>query len=270
MEDKLSLILQCIGSRHLSELWLFFRDYFSNDASCLEFIYDCAKIETALFKKYYIEDTKRPGVFISKDGEEIHDEVFVPRRMLNCVERMVSAARDMEQIRRGKDVFKIVFIVTCVETLQKLGGRDKYKNGKEKHKKDLLFDFFETYTSEEDKLFIAKRFAHDDEEQIDSKKQEDSFRQFIGVLNEYRNCAAHEGDYWNYCFNNNFNRDEYPILLVLELDIENYSGNKKKKKEHCFRTQISYHEFEDIFVRTCISFIENYVSSQEDTDHADT
>ena len=28
-------------------------------------------------------------------------------------------ARDMEQIRRGKDVFKIVYLVTCVETLQK-------------------------------------------------------------------------------------------------------------------------------------------------------
>ena len=181
--------------------------------------------------------------------------------MLNCVERMVSAARDMEQIRRGKDVFKIVFLITCVETLQRLSGKDE-------RKKEMLLDFFETYTSIDDKNYIKKRFAHDDEERIDSKKQEDSFRQFIGVINEYRNCAAHEGDYWDYCFNNNLNKDEYPLLLIVKIDLVKYS--RKNKKEHCFRTQISYHDFEDIFVRTCIAFIAQYVASQEDTSHADT
>lgn len=261
MDDRLTLVLQRIDSRHLASLWSFYRNYFPDDSSCLMFISDCVKIEPAASGKSFTEDKERPGVFFSKDGEEIHDEVFIPHRMLNCVERMVSAARDMEQIRRGKDVFKIVFLVTCVETLQKLSGKDAAK-------RKMLFDFFETFTSIEDKQFIAKRFAHDDEEQIGNQKEENSFQQFIGVINEYRNCAAHEGDYWNYCFNNNTDKDECPVLLVVDMKLQKYSRNNKK--QHCFRTQISYHEFEDIFVRTCISFIENYVSGQEDTTNTDT
>lgn len=222
MEEKLKYILKRLDSRHLSALWRFYRDYFKNDISCLNFIYDAIRLEPVYTTEEAIE--KSLEYFNEDDYTDPDDKFFIPRRMLNCVERMVSAARDMEQIRRGKDVFKIVFIVTCIETLQKLSGRDDSK-------KEMLFDFFETHTSEEDKHFIAKRFAHDDEEHVLSKKHEDSFKQFVGVINEYRNCAAHEGDYWNYCFNNNFNKDEYPVLLILKLDIENYSGNKSKKKE---------------------------------------
>lgn len=255
MEDKLAHILQRIDSRCLSILWSFYRDYFPDDVSCLKFIYDCIEKEPTPNGKSYTENKERPGVFVSQNGEEIYDEAFIPQRMLNCVERMVSAARDMEQIRCGKDVFKIVFLVTCVETLQKLSGKDEPK-------KDMLFDFFETFTSKDDKKYIANRFAHDDEEQIDSNNQENSFQQFVGVINEYRNCAAHEGDYWNYCFNNNSDKDEYPVLLVVKIDLEKYS--RKNKKEHCFRTQISYHEFEDIFVRTCIAYITRYVASQNE------
>ena len=66
-----------------------------------------------------------------------NDRLLIPRRMLNCVERLVSAAKDMEQIRRGKDIFKIVYLVTCVETLQKLKGRNDLD------KKEMLFDFFD-------------------------------------------------------------------------------------------------------------------------------
>ena len=166
--------------------------------------------------------------------------------MLNCVERMVSAARDMEQIRRGKDVFKIVFIVTCVEILQKLAG----KTGQ---KKDMLFDFFKGYTSEKDKKYIRSHFAHGSQGLYD----EDSFEQFVGVINEYRNCAAHEGEYWGYCFNNIYKRK--PLSIMVKIDLDNYS--MKNKKDHVFETTLSYRAFEAIFVRTCISYINSYVQS---------
>lgn len=52
---------------------------------------------------------------------------FIPGRMVNTAERLVSAARDMEQIRHGKDVLKVVFLVTCVETLQNLIGKSGSK-----------------------------------------------------------------------------------------------------------------------------------------------
>ncbi len=252
---ELNEILKRIDSRHLSKLWTFFRNYFSDDLACLRFIYHCVGIEPEIKGLSYREVEGQPGLFVAENGEQIHDSIFIPRRMLNTVERLVTAARDMDQIRHGKDVFKIVFLVTCVEALQQL-------SGKSSSKKELLFSFFNDYTSEGDKLFISKRFKLDDEEASETSKS--SFRHFVGVINEYRNCAAHEGDYWNYCFNNNADKDENPVLLIVKIDLDNYSH--KNKKEHCFWTQISYKEFETVFVRTCISFIQNYV---RETYHAD-
>ena len=248
MHNELNAILKRIDSRHLSKLWGFYRNYFVDDSSCLYFIYNCLKSEPENNGLTYRESKDQPGVFVAENGDTINDNVFIPRRMLNAVERLVSAARDMDQIRRGKDVFKIVFLVTCVETLQQLSGKNASK-------KDLLFSFFRDFTSEEDKCYIAKRFRRDDEDAVNTN--EDSFQQFVGVINEYRNCAAHEGDYWDYCFNNNAERDEWPALLVVKIDLERYSI--KGKKEHCFLTQISYKEFEEIFIRTCISFVQSYI-----------
>lgn len=250
MTERLSHIIKRIDSCHLAELWSFYRDYFADDDSCLSFIHGALANEPANDDTIYRELDKASGSFVNDEGAVIYDSDFVPRRMLNTVVRLVTAARDMDQIRRGEDVFKLVFLVTCVETLQKLSG----KSGS---KKDLLFTFFENYTNEDDKRYISEHFAHDDEDGFD--KTEDSFKQFIGVLNEYRNCATHEGEYWDFCFNNN--RNGCPMLIVLDIDLENFSP--RNKKEHCFRTSISYMDFEAVFIRTCIRFIEAYINKND-------
>lgn len=245
----LGTILERIDSRHFASLWLFYRDYFSSDDECLHFMYNALHREPLLRGRSYRLNNKT-GMHEAADGTKFHDSIFIPRRMLNAVERLVSAARDMEQIRKGKDIFKIVFLITCAETLQGLANADT--SGKQG--KSQLLSFFEENTSDADKAFIAARFFHDDE---DSEKDgsKDSFKQFIAVLNEYRNCAAHEGDYWDYCFTSA--PDDCPTLLVVNIDLENYS--KKNRREHCFQTSIHYKEFEGIFVRICVTFIQNYV-----------
>ena len=251
MSNELDEILKRIDSRLLSKLWSFYRDFFSDDASCIQFIYNCVRAEPIIQRRAFNEDVEKPGIIVLENGETFRDEVFIPRRMLNAVVRLVMAARDMDQIRRGKDIFKIVFIVTCAETLQQLSG----KSGQ---KKELLFSFLIDYVSAEDKEYIAQRFYHEDE---DSKiGDENSFQHFVGVINEYRNCAAHEGDYSNYCFNNDSNKDEWPLSFTIRIDLLNYSS--KNKKEHRFCTQLSYKEFERIFIRTCISFIKQYVKEK--------
>lgn len=258
--DRVTEITSRITSKHFAQLWQFYRDAFRNDEECLQFFYDILRAEpVSASMQYLIEDGE--GYWVDNNGSKISDSVFVPRRMLNAVERMVSAARDMEMIRRGKDVFKVVFIVTCAETLQKLAGRDKDENGRGVSKRDLLFDLFEEYTTDEDKQYIACRFKHDNEE--GTELEDNSFKYFVGVINEYRNCAAHEGEYWEYCFNNNY--DGYPVLLVVKIDLENFSGRDEKKKEHCFTTEISYSEFEKIFIRTCVAFIKRYAQEMPDT-----
>lgn len=257
MFEKIEDILNRIGSRHLAQLWQFYRDYFSNDEMCLKFLHETLLCTPVSDGTVYHQQESDKNCFANDAGKVIYDSDFIPRRMLNAVVRLVSSARDMNRLYPGKDVYKVIFIVTCAETLQGLSGVDDKK-------KNMLFSFMEEYTNEDDKQFIAERFHHNDEEQI---SEGDSFKQFVGVLNEYRNCAAHEGEYWNYCFNNNNN--DYPVLLVLNIDLEKYS--RYHKKEHCFETRVSYQDFEAIFVRTCISFIRRYVAQkQEGKEHADT
>ena len=150
-----------------------------------------------------------------------------------------------------------MFLVTCIETLQQLSGKVGKKNdltNEKWTKKELLFSFFNEYTTEEDKSYISERFMLDDDGQNETGAH--SFQHFVGVINEYRNCAAHEGEYWDYCFNNSLDHDKYPLLLNISIDLENYSS--KNKKKHCFQTLLSYQEFEIIFIQTCITFIREY------------
>ena len=275
MSFELDEVLKRIDSSLLSKLRSFYRDYFSDDDSCIKFIYNCVKAEPIIQGLDFYEDEEQPGVFVLGNGETFSDDVFIPRRMLNSVERLVTVARDMDQIRREKDIFKIIFIVTCVETLQLLTGEYSSNDSKAK----MLFSFFDEYTSIEDKEYISERFKLSDEDLISEeelindgeqttdeeqisdenliKEEEDPFRQFIGVINEYRNCAAHEGNYWDYCFNNEAECDKHPLRLIVRIDLVDFK--RENKKLHHFHTLISYREFEKIFVRTCISLITNYV-----------
>ena len=247
MSEKLDIVLQRLDSRHLSKLWLFYRDYFQNDRDCLNFIFSAVKNEPVLDEKELTKE--RPnGTGTSSDS---NDHLFIPRRMLNCVERMVSAARDMEQIRKGKDIFKIIFLVTCAETIQNL--RENTGRGK----KELLFDFFTKYTSDTDKEYICNRFFYE-EDNIASV--DISFWRFISVINEYRNCATHEGEYWDVCFNNENGEDKTPLLISVCAQLK----EKSPKTENIYQTTLSYREFEDTFIRTCITFIKNHIAKQED------
>ena len=256
MFEKIEDILKRISSRHLAKLWLFYRNYFSSDELCMEFLHKTLICTPISDGTVYHQTENDKSCFVNDAGTIIYDSDFIPRRMLNAVVRLIEAARDMDQIRRGKDAYKITFIVTCIETLQQLSGKNGFK-------KSLLFSFFEDYTSEDDKAFITSNFVHDDEEGIQT--DDDPFMQFVGVINEFRNCAMHEGEYGSFCFNNN--NTGYPMLFVLDMDVKEFTKNKS---EHCFRTMISYNAFEDIVVRNCIALIQHYTQKeQEEKEHAD-
>ena len=181
--------------------------------------------------------------FEEKNYVDPNDSLFIPHRMLNCVERMVSAARDMEQIRQGKDVFKVVLLISCSETLLTLSGKRSKK----------FLDFMECNTSTVDKNYIREHFMRVTKTLYPG---EDRFWQFANMLREYRNAAAHEGLYWETCFKNTSN--QMPIMITTKL-----KPDDKETGTYLFETNISYQKFEEIFVRTCISFIKNYVSNQE-------
>lgn len=178
--------------------------------------------------------------------------------MLNIVEKMVSTAKDMEMIRKGKDVFKLGFLITCVEGLYELQGEKAFS-------KDMIVSFFEENLLEKDRQTILEKFkkSNADDEFFGVDKDwgeylDSSIREFAGVLNEYRNIATHEGNYENWCFNNN--GDGVPVMMFIPIDLQQFS--RKNKKEHVFETLISYREFERIFIRTAIQFVCRYVEEK--------
>ena len=272
--NKLRTVLARIDTGHLSKLWIFYRDYFKSDEACLDFIFDVVHNEP-------LSTTWQ---------QDVDESLFIPRRMMNCVERMVSTASDMELIRKGKDIFKIVLLVSCVETLQTLAGN------KSMSKKEMLFNFWGNYTSKQDKAYIRKNFGRDIAADGDIDKgidpsndgQEDSFWQFISVLNEYRNGASHEGEYWDICFKNDNRRTPISLYATVwlsneeqqlaqkqakhkqEKNSEDHEQKRLQKTKHTFSSKISYRKFEKIFVYTCINFIKVYVRDRGKKENADT
>ena len=87
-------------------------------------------------------------------------------------------------------------------------------------------------------------------------------------MHEVRNSTIHDGAYWEHFFNNHGDEP-----LQFQLDINLHCNKDNKKRLHTFLTELSYQEFEDMFVRTSIRLIRNYVtqhtSQQEEPSHAD-
>ena len=248
MDSQLDFVLKRLDSRQLANLWTFYRDYFHSDADCFGYLSAALQNEPEPKEIYY-----QP---LSEISEDSFKDALIPRRMLNSVMRLVLAARDMELIRRGKDSFKLLYIFSCVETLTTLAEPNSNKS-----KREMFSSFFEENLLYNDEILIKKlikRRAGD--EDFSFSDTELSIREFANILYEFRNSAAHEGQYWDCCFKNS--RGDYPMSFLVEIDIQSFK--RKAKKEHCYTTELDYRTFDGIFVRICIQFIQNYINRRLD------
>lgn len=320
--DRVKEILQQIRSTHFATLWLFYRKHFPDDETCLQFLYD-AILFNPTPKSPLLTMDERWALIASGQSED--DETHsIPLKMLNTTQRLVSAAHDMDQIRRGKDVFKVIFLVTCEEVLEELSGRRgelKKKlsaSGRPKSKSnrgekyEMWKDFWKRNAVYEDKQTIRSKFSRDclseisetelksqffekgsqelydavlkikrtskkatketetqeSEPELEWEDHSDTFELFLNVMHEVRNSAIHDGAYWEHFFNNH---GDEPLQFQLNINLRRHT--KDKKRLHTFITELSYQEFEDMFVRTSIRLIRNYVtqhtSQQEEPSHAD-
>ena len=115
---RLYEILQQIQSTHFAKLWLFYRKHFNSDEDCLQFLYDAILFNPSSTTALPTLE-QRLNQMATSEGE-LDETHTIPLQMLNIVQRLVSAAHDMDQIRRGQDVFKVIYLVTCAETLGEL------------------------------------------------------------------------------------------------------------------------------------------------------
>ena len=264
MDSKLQFIKSRINPTHFSKLWNFYRDCFSNESECISFLFKVFEREP-IIDYFQLFGVNNPVERNSTQKEyDIDDRVFIPRRMVNVVERLVSAARDMEKIRKGKDIYKIIFIVTCVESLQSLKGYANRNNNEKKKrkdsKKDMMIDFFCNATSEETKQFLADNFdqLHFDQFNEDSEgektdnKKEDAAKSLAVFLYKFRNSAVHEGRFGDSLFSYD---EEYPLSISYN---DGYSNDKIE-----YWVNMSYSQFEQLFVQSCIRFINIFIEEMK-------
>ena len=254
MEHTILSILEKCDSKLFAKLWLFYRDFFDTDEIRFEFL-----------QSVFAKEPKRDNELKYTFDEQINigqQSFFIPRRMVNLTLRLVTAARDMEQIRNGKDVFKIVYLVSCIESLQLLRGKRNF------HKWEMIQDFFVNFISASDKEKLLKCFKRSlgdcmyDVNKADSNQNWPdeliTIEEFAEIINELRNCASHEGEYWNLSFCSRHDCDSWMQVFVV-IDLKRYT-TFNGEQIHRYETNLTYCDFESIFIRSCIQFIKEYIN----------
>jgi len=199
----------------------------------------------------------------------------IPRRMLNSIHRLVTLADAMEQVRPGKDSLKIFFFVVCIETLYHL------RDGDVANKTLAVIDFFDNFIEAADKQIILDRFQRSlgDERYRVSRLDHESAAKyakrmrnlkrmstqismdiFARIVNEIRNCFAHEGDYWKF----NFAKNDDTSMLNSLIVAENQEEDRLKRKgitqglRRVYEVDLTYEQFKAACVRGFLQFVKAY------------
>lgn len=223
-----------MDKEYFNELIDFYKNYFSN-------IDDLKKFFKNIFSFKYDKNT----------------EINIPKIMLNNTIRLVKLSEDMEKIRPGQDALKIIYLVTCIETLYKLSNKTTDVNGKKLNKATTVIDFFETYISESDKEYILSKVKRSLADY--SFRPEEAFEEkitieiFARIINETRNVFMHEGDYWNYSLSSM----DCTELKIINIEEAHCAG----KNERVYEFDLKYDDFHVICVKGFIYFIEQYIKS---------
>jgi hypothetical protein len=203
----------------------------------------------------------------------------VPRRMLNSVHRLVTLADAMDEVRPGKDSLKIFYYVVCIESLYHL------RDGDVENKTLAIIDFFTTYIEEDDRQLILDNFHRNlaDEKFNVHKRPEETYEEYqerlsttvdrtfntrvsmdvlARVVNEIRNCFAHEGDYWNFHFANS----DHSMMNSLTVAENQGEASLKRKRitaelRRVYSVDLTYKQFKVACIRGYLHFVRAYVST---------
>lgn len=179
---------------------------------------------------------------------------LIPRRMINSVQRLISLADDIEQVRPGKKDLSIFFIVTSIESVYTLSGSPLKNN-----KQGLLIDFFSNYLVQEEQeyLFSRIKILSDGERHVYINPI--SAENFALMLTGIRNQVAHEGNYWSFSFKKRENNTD--IICLFNSKLKKDEG----LREITYQVGITYERLKDFCIKGLIRYIENYYEEVENS-----
>lgn len=147
--------------------------------------------------------------------------------MMHQVQRMVSLADDVGDIRPGRESLQLLFLLVCAENTAKLF----HGFASEGHSRAFTRRFFEEFLSPEDRHTLEHAFVTLDHKPLD-------LRQAVDCLYDVRCDVVHEGQYWGF----NFKSGDTPMLNA----------------EPAVTALISLAEFRLLLVRSAIRAVRNY------------
>lgn len=226
------------------------------------------------FYKPFVEDKEELSAFIASVLRLRGNNV--PRRMLNSVHRLITLADAMEDIRPGKDSLKVFHFVVCIETLFHL------RDGHVPNKAPVVVDFFDNYLDTGDKQVILARFRrslgderyalrrlnHESEPDYLNRMQSPNrmntqitIEAFARIINEIRNCFAHEGDYWNF----NFAKSDVRMMNSLTVgetraEVAQKRNGVAQGLQRVYEVDLTYEQFKGACIRAFLQVIRTYLN----------
>ena len=213
-------------------------------------------------KKFYsplFKDSCGLDAFIKRAIECDWDD-RKPRRMIFQVQRFVTLATDIDQIRPARDGLRMLFLKCCMESLAKLS----------EIKSSSFYQAFETFFSDDGKSYILKNFSLSfyewEENGFRRKNYGDlTLGDFLCIVKAMRDMVVHDGDYWSLQM---FAQDDDSIWLTdvttreQVLSKSTCSNETKRNVTYHFETTLQYDSFIHYFVEACINYINAYIDKK--------
>lgn len=147
--------------------------------------------------------------------------------MMHQVQRLVSLADDIDQIRPNREALRLFFLIVCAENIAKLHANF----GREGKSYFYVQNFFEKFVSSADRKVLESSI-------VDSQFHMLNLEQVARLLYDVRCDVVHEGNYWSFQF-------AFP-------DIPAITG------EPPITVRIRYCQLRDIVVRAGVCAVETY------------
>lgn len=216
------------------------------------FIRDCKKDLEAFYAQYF--DSKDELQNFLSDAFDYENGSLSRRQALFQVQRFISLANDINQIRPGRDPLRILFLKIGLDALCSLSG---YTN------KNAFYKVFCNCFSAEGSDYILTNFKlsyfEDEHKGLSFEVNHNiDLNDFLNIIKTTRDMVAHDFNYWEMQF---FAYDEDSTWLssieTKEDMILSYNYHRERKKEtiYYFETTLNYENFIYYFTEACVQFI---------------
>lgn len=216
-------------------------------------------LETKEFYSPYFPTSKELDVFIDK-ALQLDWDNRNPRQMLFQVQRFVSLANEIDNIRPARDGLRMLFLKCCMESLAKLSSKETKE----------FYECFANCFSNNGENYILNNFALSF---IECAKNGVTIHEganlniadVLSIIKAMRDMVVHEGNYWELQL---FAHDKDSTWLThIEtnkqlLSKSTYNNSSKQVVIYHFETTLQYEKFIFFFVEACKNYISNYIDNK--------